>query len=55
VGVIGGKEIEQAVEISGCQIAFGRRAGVKYNIHGYGILESVISPNSRVRFDFPNL
>jgi hypothetical protein len=38
VRMIGCKSIGQAPHIARCQIAFGHRAGIEYNVHGYGFL-----------------
>ena len=53
VRVIGGKLIEQAADISGCQIAFGRRAGVEYTLHGYRVPFTDRFAGVRGRISYP--
>ena len=55
VRVIGGKVIEQASNISGRQIAFGHRARVEYNIHGYGVPFTDRFAGIRERIPYPFL
>jgi hypothetical protein len=55
VRVIGGKLIEQAADISGCQIAFRCRASVEYNIHGYGVPFTDRFAGVRGRIPYPFL
>src|SRR5436190_15540131 len=54
VGVIGSKLIEQASNISGRQIAFGRWARVEYNIHGYGVpfTDRFVGVRERIPYPF---
>jgi hypothetical protein len=55
VRVIGGKLIEQAANVSGRQIAFGRWARVEYNIHGYGVPFADRFAGVRGRIPYPFL